>query len=860
MSIFQEFSYLCLKLMTMRRYIFTTLFALFAIVACTPEQSADKRFDEGVSKELAEWRKATISDVEYDLVFDLVENSGVVRISFALDVPQDVVIDFRNTELVADIFVPGEGLPREAALHNEHIIIPSYQTKAGKNSVGVLFRLDNQSLNRRNDFLYTLLVPDRARTLFPCFDQPDMKATYRLKLTVPKSWVAVSNTAIEGVEELDDKKTITFAPTEPLSTYLFSFVAGEFEQRTYDDGVHRFTAYYRESDPKRLAQLPTIFEQVASSLEWLEEFTGIDYPFAKYDFVILPGFQYGGMEHTGATLYNDTQMFLSENPTPDEELRRIQLIAHETAHMWFGDYVTMAWFDDVWTKEVFANYFAARITEPLFPDINHRLNWLKSYTTSSLAEDLTLGTTSIRQPLDNLRNAGLVYGNIIYCKAPIMLEKMVDIMGEAAFRNAVREYLATYAYGNATWDDLVAIFDRHTEADIAEFSRVWVNEKSLPYISFKVDGKRLTIVQSDIYERDIVWPQKFDIEVVTASGKERHTIKLYDKSVDIEAADDIVAVLPNVCGRGYGFFSLDYDSKSWLVDNLMTVEDESARMSLLLTLHSLYDAGVLGDSWWQCALLDVVRKEQNPLILSLAIGYLPATWRVEGSEADEQELLALAETHPVLSARRQLWRALYTMAESESVVSEIYLVWERGEHPLLSVDDYMSMAYELAIRYPDRYDYIEKHQRERIADADRRSRFDYIVRGATSDAEALDALFEELLEPANRRTEPWAQATLALINHPLRGESSVKYIRPALEELQEVQRTGDIFFSRNWVGAALSSHRSEAAYCEVVDFLEDNPDYPQLLKNKILQAAHTLYRVNGCSAWRSAVQSDEDSL
>lgn len=844
----------------MRRYIFTTLFALFAIVACTPEQSADKRFDEGVSKELAEWRKATISDVEYDLVFDLVENSGVVRISFALDVPQDVVIDFRNTELVADIFVPGEGLPREAALHNEHIIIPSYQTKAGKNSVGVLFRLDNQSLNRRNDFLYTLLVPDRARTLFPCFDQPDMKATYRLKLTVPKSWVAVSNTAIEGVEEHSEAKTITFAPTEPLSTYLFSFVAGEFEHRTYDDGVHRFTAYYRESDPKRLAQLPTIFEQVASSLEWLEEFTGIDYPFAKYDFVILPGFQYGGMEHTGATLYNDTQMFLSENPTPDEELRRIQLIAHETVHMWFGDYVTMAWFDDVWTKEVFANYFAARITEPLFPDINHRLNWLKSYTTSSLAEDLTLGTTSIRQPLDNLRNAGLVYGNIIYCKAPIMLEKMVEIMGEEAFRNAVREYLTTYAYGNATWDDLVAIFDRHTEADIAEFSRVWVNEKSLPYISFKVDGNRLTIEQSDIYERDIVWPQKFDIEVVTTSCKERHSIKLYDRSVEIEAVDDIVAVLPNVCGRGYGFFSLDHDSKSWLVDNLMTVEDESARMSLLLTLHSLYDAGVLGDSWWQYALLNVVRKEQNPLILSLAIGYLPATWYVEGNECVEQELLALAETHPVPSARRQLWRALYSVAESESVVSEIYSVWERGEHPLLSVDDYMSMAYELAIRYPDRCDYIVKHQRERIADADRRSRFDYIVRGATSDAEALDTLFEELLEPANRRTEPWAKAVLELINHPLRGESSVKYIRPALEELQEVQRTGDIFFPRNWVGAALSSHRSEAAYREVVDFLEDNPEYPQLLKNKILQAAHTLYRVNGCSAWRSAVQSDEDSL
>lgn len=89
-----------------------------------------------------------------------------------------------------------------------------------------------------------------------------------------------------------------------------------------------------------------------ASLHWLEDYTGVSYPFAKYDFIILPGFQYGGMEHTGATLYNDNQMFLSEHPTPDEELRRTELIAHETAHMWFGDLVTMNWFDDVWTKEV----------------------------------------------------------------------------------------------------------------------------------------------------------------------------------------------------------------------------------------------------------------------------------------------------------------------------------------------------------------------------------------------------------------------------------------------------------------------------------------------------------------------------
>lgn len=259
-------------------------------------------------------------------------------------------------------------------------------------------------------------MPDRARTLFPCFEQPNLKATFSLRLDIPTAWKAVSNTYITKEETKGNCKTVTFAPTEPLSTYLFSFVTGKLEHQEYTEGNRKISAYYRETDSKKVAQLDTIFKQVTASLNWLEEYTNVPYPFAKYDFIILPGFQYGGMEHTGATLYNDTQMFLSENPTPDEELRRTQLIAHETAHMWFGDLVTMNWFDDVWTKEVFANYFAALITEPLFPQVNHQLNWMKTYTAASLSEDRTPGTTAIRQPLDNLQNAGLIDGQIIITK------------------------------------------------------------------------------------------------------------------------------------------------------------------------------------------------------------------------------------------------------------------------------------------------------------------------------------------------------------------------------------------------------------------------------------------------------------
>ena len=237
--------------------------------------------------------------------------------------------------------------------------------KQGVNSINIFFDVQDQSLNRRDRLLYTLLVPDRARTLFPCFDQPNLKATYTLELAIPKEWCAVANYRIENEEVVEDYKKILFSPTEPLSTYLFSFVCGEFEHCERTRGDRTIGLYHCESDPKRIAQCDDILQEVFYSLEWLERYTAIDYPFGKYDLIIIPGFQYGGMEHTGATLYSDRRMFLSQNPSDNERLSRSRLIAHETAHMWFGDYVTMEWFSDVWTTEVFSNSFSTFLPDPM---------------------------------------------------------------------------------------------------------------------------------------------------------------------------------------------------------------------------------------------------------------------------------------------------------------------------------------------------------------------------------------------------------------------------------------------------------------------------------------------------------------
>jgi aminopeptidase N len=174
---------------------------------------------------------------------------------------------------------------------------------------------------------------------------------------------------------------------------------------------------------------------------------------------------------------------------------------------------------------------------------------------------------------------------------------------------------------------------------------------------------------------------------------------------------------------------------------------------------------------------------------------------------------------------------------SEEVYAKMYDMWSTESDKMLNESDYMTLAYELAVRYPERYDEIYATQLERISNADRRNQFEYIIRGTHPDVEVCDALFESLMEPENRRIEPWTATLLGYLNHHLRQAEAIKYIYRGLEEIEEVQRTGDIFFPRNWAGALLGGHTSDKAKAEVVRFLNDNPDFPILLRNKILQAA-----------------------
>lgn len=769
----------------------TIALLLLAAVACRPEAP-----EAGVSRELAESRAASFSGLSYSLCFDLRCEPGQIAaeetVTFESASRQAIVLDFKAPE-GALISVTANGSKTDVAIVDEHIVIPRKIARKGVNTLKISFIAGEYSLNRREDFMYTLLVPDRARTLFPCFDQPDLKASFRLALKLPEGWTAVSNSCVES----GSGDGLQFAATAPLSTYLFAFVAGKFKQIEASRDGRTVSMYHRETEPSRIAQSSEIFGLVFDSLEWLEAYTGVRYPFDKYDFIAIPDFQYGGMEHAGATLYNAGRLFVGDSPTTQELLSRASLIAHETAHMWFGDYVTMRWFDDVWTKEVFANWFAAKMVRPQFPEVNHALSDLQSLYAPAYAEDRTEGRVPIHQPLANLKDAGLIYSNTIYDKAPVVMEMLAEKLGPERFKECIRQYLKAFAFANASWDELVAIFDDASDDDLRAWSKQWVETAGMPEITGPESGEELV---------DGVW-------------------------------------VPNLDGKGYGWYRPDNAGMEYIMAHWAEF-DETARMSLLMTLYENSWRGCLERREFVRWCAGRLAGENNPLIFSAMVSYAA---KENARLADEvgalpEALLGLASDGSRGPEQRLLaFRQLYTSASTEEQWNELRRIWqEQKPYPglILSEKDYTNLAYRLMAAFPGSAEEIAATQRGRIANPDRLATFDFVSRAAAPSAAARRELFESFLaSPAGRRPESRVLSALGLLCRKDLLDESVSYILPSLEMLPEIQATGDIFFPAQWCKTVLSPHLDDPSARQIVqDYLSDHPDLNPLLVKKILQA------------------------
>jgi aminopeptidase N len=832
----------------------------------------------GVSLELARERAATLSDVRYALSLDLLSDPdrayGEVAIAFdRAPGAGSLIVDFRGPELS---YVAANGVVIEEPFwENGHVLIPAALLRSGANRLAFRFAADvaaaGASIIRVDDrtddtrYLYTLLVPADANLLFPSFDQPDLKGRFTIDLLVPDGWEVLSNGPLaERVAERGGARW-HFRETEPISTYLVAFAAGPWATWTSTpEGEHPITLYARQSRRDEVDADEQIHLN-RDALVWLERYFDMDFPFAKVDLLLAPAFPFGGMEHVGAIFYNESRFVFREPPTLNERLGRAATIYHEMAHQWFGDLVTMTWFDDLWLKEGFSTYIAARMQEDLQPGTGAWKSFYLRNKPLAYAVDATSGTTPVWQELSNLDLAKGNYGPIVYNKAPAILKQLEFLVGEEAFRAGLQLFARRYAYANATWQDLLATIEEASGVPLAHFGEQYILRAGMPVIDTVVETsggyvERLALVQRPA--RDLPrdpggwWPGRV---LVRLGYRDRDDVVIpvtfTGETTEVVATRGLPApdyVFANDEDHGYGLFLLDEASARFLLGHVGQIEDELLRAMVWGSLWDLVQQARLAPPAYVEAVLRELPGEADEQIASSLLNRTRFALERYAGEADRAELLPRFETlllaradDPTLEYgfRKASLDALIAVARSPAMhqVLKQYLADERhfdGE-PLREPSRWGIIVTLLASGDPDAERlYVAEQARDTSAEADR---WAFIAGTALPDAYHKATYFRRYLDDPELNEE-WVTASLGAFHYPEHAALTLPHLRPALERLEWIRDNRRIFFLPQWINAFVGGQHSAEALAIVDAFLADRPDLPPDVRRKVLEARDHLER------------------
>lgn len=846
----------------------------------------------GVSQELAVARARSISDVRYDLALDVTARDsapGRVTVTFRRSGQDDVILDFRGRRL-GSVVVNGTPVAKPV-FNGAHLALPAALLKPGSNAVQIDFVADIapagasiiRSTDRTdgNDYLYTLLVPADANQLFPCFDQPDLKARVTFSLRAPTAWTVVANGSLARSDSTAAALTHHFAETQPLSTYLIAFAAGPWHRASSTVNGRTINVFARASRAKE-ADLDTLIALNRRALEWMERYFDRPYPFGKYDFVLAPAFPFGGMEHPGAVFYNEDRFIFRERPTLPRVLGRYSTILHEVAHQWFGDLVTMKWFDDLWLKEGFATYIAAKALNDLEPNSQAWKTFYLSNKPSAYGVDQTTGTTPLWQSLANLDQAKSNYGAIVYNKAPSVLKQLNYLVGDTAFQRGVQQFLAKHAYANATWQDLLASIGQASHRDLTAWGKQWMLRPGMPEVETRLTLKDGRIEKLQLVQRPVQpsvsgqgsWPLK--VQVLLGQREESFcfdscpesqrapsttiTEELYD--VELRGAVTVVSgavgkptpafVYANGGDYGYQIVTLDTASRRALLGGaLAQVESPFLRAMLWGTLWDEVRAARLHPARFVSLVVRDLPRESDEQSVPTQLGRLGRAMNAYLVDAARDSLLPRVEeflwngagdTTRVYGIRRAYLDAFISVSRTPAALDRL-----RG---VLAADS----AAGDAVKDPLRWDIVThltvlgagdaaaklaaQMARDSTPDGRRRA---FTVGAAHGDAAVKADYFKRYFADSTLN-EDWASGSLSAFNALEHQAITRAYLRAALDSLPFIQANRRIFFLGSWLGAFLNGQSDAAALDIVQQFLRDHPKLPRDLRQKVLQNADELAR------------------
>ena len=418
----------------------------------------------------------------------------------------------------------------------------------------------------------TQLEATDARRAFPCWDEPGLKAAFEITLVVPSELAAVSNMPVVSEEEVrSGTKEVKFEKTPMVSTYLLAFIVGDIEpieQRDAGGTVHRVWTTSGKTEQGKFA-----LETSVRLLDFLNGYFGIPYPLPKLDHLAIPDFAAGAMENWGAITYRETALLVDpEHSSASTRQRVATVVAHEMAHMWFGDLVTMAWWNDLWLNESFASWMGDKAVDHLYPEWDMWTQFVTEDTNRGLSLDGLKNSHPIEQEVNNPAEIGQLFDAVSYSKGGAILRMLEQYLGEEPFRAGLNLYMKRHEYGNAKTTDLWDALGEASGSPVAAIMDTWVNQTGYPVLDVEVGRKGASIdvalsqkrfVYEHIVEPDAVDDTLWHVPagVRTASDAQPRTTLMVDAqaSVTVEPAsygspDEWIKVNP----LQTGFFRVKY--------------------------------------------------------------------------------------------------------------------------------------------------------------------------------------------------------------------------------------------------------------------------------------------------------------
>jgi alanyl aminopeptidase len=522
-----------------------------------------------------------------------------------------------------------------------HEVNPSGQlvVKAGETLVPGDYALD---IDFRNDFdtrahsLYRLKSGEdwycfsqfeaiAAREAFPCWDEPAFKIPYQLTLTVPEQSRAISNTPVEKQNTIGGQTTVTFKRTPPMPSYLVAICVGPFDLVPIRGLSVPGNVVTVKGSAALAGEAAKITPRILAALE---KYFGHPYPYQKLDLIAVPEFAAGAMENAGAITYRDAILLMESGSASVRQRQRLaSTTAHEVAHMWFGDLVTMEWWDDLWLNESFASWMGNKITDQVFPQYNMSVREL-SGTQEAMETDARLSTRAIRQSVDAFANIDRLFDELSYQKGQAVLSMLESWLGPEVFRRGVNAYLKEHAWRNATAADLWRALSTASGRDITAATNSFLDQGGVPLVTVEVQSGGMVRLQQQRFlnsgtqaPRPTSW--KIPVTLRYSDGRQAHTQNVLlgedQQVVKLERTTAPAWVHPNAGERGYYRWSVPSTMLETLAAAGPKTLDTRERVGFLNNLSALLDAGLVSGEDYLRALTRFADDPAPEVVSSLIV-------------------------------------------------------------------------------------------------------------------------------------------------------------------------------------------------------------------------------------------------